>query len=592
MALRARDYQSEAVGSLYTYFGAHTGNPVIAMPTGTGKSVVIALFLQSIYHAFPRERVMVLTHVKELIQQNYQKLLDAWPTAPAGVYSAGLGKRDTMQKIIFAGIASVAKRAAEFGHVGLVIVDEAHLVSPSETTMYQAFVAALRKANPYVKVIGLTATPWRLGHGHIVGDDSLFTHVCFDITGRAAFNRLLEEGYLCPLVPKSTTAKLNVDGVHMRGGEFVAGELQSAVDQHDITNRALSEALALANDRSSWLLFCSGVDHAIHVAEALTAMGRPCKAVHSGMPDAERNKVISDWKAGRLGAVANNNVLTTGIDFPGLDCIVVLRPTASTVLWVQMLGRGTRPDYAKGHDLSHAQGRLEAIRASGKQNCLVLDFAANTPRLGPINDPVLPRKKGEKQGEAPVKLCPACATYNHASARHCCFCGAEFPTYGPKVHDTAGTDELIRIDVPVTKVFDVDHVTYACHHKVGKPPMLKVSYFCGLRMFQEYVCFEHPDNFSQRKAQRWWRERSNGLAYPGSTTEAMKHGEALRAPTQLRVWVNKQYPEIMQVCYDGSAFGERMEGTSKVPSTYVEAEAPPARTPSTTADLSDDDIPF
>lgn len=600
MALHGRDYQLEAVSSLYHYFGRKHGNPVIAMPTGTGKSVVIALFLKSVFHHYPRERVMVLTHVKELIKQNFQKLLDAWPTAPAGIYSAGLGRRDTLQKIIMAGIASVAKRAAEFGHVGLVLIDEAHLVSPTDTTMYRTFIEALRKVNPHVKVVGLTATPWRLGQGHITGEGSLFTDVCFDITGMAPFNRLIAEGYLCPLVPKATTATLDLDGVHMRGGEYIASELQDAVDKSHITRAALHEAMQLAGDRASWLVFCSGVDHAVHTSDILNEMGIECRAVHSKMPEKEADAAVADWKAGRLRVITNNNVLTTGIDHPALDCIIMLRPTASAVLWVQMLGRGTRPLYASGYDLNTVQGRLDAIQHSTKQNCLVLDFAGNTRKLGPINDPVLPRKKGDAPGEAPVKLCPACATYNHASARHCMCCGAEFPAYGPKVLATAATDELIKMDVPVVEVFAIEHVVFSKHLKAGKPPSMKVSYYSKLRAFQEFVCFEHPDGYSKRNAASWWRQHTPGPeqpATPATVDAALELVQHLRAPTHLRVWINKQYPQIMNACYDGTAFGTQApSGTA--PSTDVDVprplppavpRAPRVATPSTDWD---DDIPF
>lgn len=595
--LTGRDYQVEGVDSLFTYFANKTGNPLLAMPTGTGKSVVIALFLHRVYRMYPTQRVMMLTHVKELIQQNFAKLLEAWPAAPAGVYSAGIGRRDTHQKITFAGIASVAKRASEFGRIDLILIDEAHLVGPNDETMYLSFIAELRKVNPYLKVIGLTATAWRLGHGKLHEGHPIFTDVCYDLTTRSAFNRLIDEGYLCTLIPKSTTAKLDTTGVATRGGEFSLGDLQAVVDKHEITYAALQEAVQLAHDRWSWLLFCSGVDHSEHVADMLTALGIPCKAVHSKMKASDRDQIIADWKAGRLRAVTNNNVLTTGIDHPALSCIVVLRPTLSTVLWVQMLGRGTRPFYAPGHDLNTVQGRLDAIAASHKQNCLVLDFAGNTRRLGPINDPVIPKKKGEKVGEAPIKTCPQCATFNHASARHCIYCGFEFPRYGPKVNDNASTEELIKIDAPVTHVFPIDSVTYSAHNKPGKPPSLRVTYYAGIRMFNEFLGFEHPDAFSQRRARRWWQERTpagiNGA--PGTTLEALERTGELMAPTHLRVWVNKQYPQILAACYDGSAFGEQPAGSVPQPDQQADASSKAmlkAKGKAAGFDDLDDDIPF
>lgn len=576
MALVLRDYQVATIDAIWNYFSSgKTGNPVAVMPTGTGKSVVIAGLAQRVLYNYPLERMMVLTHVKELIDQNFKKLLELWPTAPAGIYSAGIGRKDTKQKIIFAGIASVAKKAELFGHIGLIIVDESHLVSPEDVTLYRKFVEALRKVNPHVKVIGFTATPWRLGYGHIAGDGSLFTDVCMDLATIDAFKWFIHEGYMCPLVPKSTSAKLDVDGVHMRGGEFIASELQAAVDKKPLIQQALEEAVHLAGDRSCWLVFCAGVEHSAHVAEELNARGIPCKAVHSKMSAGERDAAIADWKAGRLRALTNNNVLTTGIDNPMLDCIVVMRPTGSTTLWVQMLGRGTRPLYAPGFDIATRQGRLDAIAEGGKANCLVLDFAANTPRLGPINDPVIPKRKGETKGDAPVKLCPSCSTYNHASALNCIFCGHAFPKHVTIVQAHAGTDELMKLDLPEMKTYHVTHVTYATHSKPGKPLMMRVTYYGKIQRFSEFVLFEHRDQFSRQRAAEWWHKHASNKSTggpPNGTEEALLRANIghLKAPTHIRVWINTQYPKVMDVCFDGSDFGAKPAGADWEPSVNVD----------------------
>ena len=545
MLIQLRDYQAAAVQSVWEYFKTNTGNPCLALPTGTGKSVVIGGFLEQIYRQYPMQKVLVLTHVKELIQQNYEKLKAMWPHAPAGINSSGLNRRDFHDRIIFAGIASVAKHAYSFGRVDLVLVDEAHLISPNEETMYQRFLMALREINPYIKVIGFTATPWRLGQGKIT-QDGIFTDICFDMTSVAAFNWLIQQGYLSPLIPKKTELLLDVSGVHKSGGEFKANELQLAVDKDAITYEALTETLQLGVDRNHWLIFASGVEHANNIASMLTTMGVECKAVHSKMSDAERDSIIAEFKAGKIRAVVNNNVLTTGFDFPAIDLIVMLRPTSSTVLWVQMLGRGTRP-------------------WEGKENCLVLDFAGNTARLGPINDPVIPRKKGEKTGEAPVRICPKCSMYNHASARFCGGqpyptaegCGEEF-TFTTKLRKAASTNELIKSDAPIVEVFFVDSVTYAIHNKPGKPPSLKVSYYCGLRRFVEFIHFELP-GWGERKAKQWWGDRvQEGVtAFPVTTATALEWApKALQVPTRVRVWTNKPYPEIMAVSFNPDKEGE------------------------------------
>ena len=567
MTIAPRSYQVEAVKATFTYFQHKQGNPLVAMPTATGKSVVIAMTIQMALWYYPRTRVMVLTHVKELIAQNYEKLKSLWSTAPAGIYSAGLKRKEANQSITFAGIGSVAKRASEFGFIDFVLIDEAHMVSPHDETLYQKFLNDLRKVNPNLKVIGYTATPWRLGSGHLT-EDGIFTDVCFDITGLQAFNRLIAEGFLSPLVTKRTALQLETKGLHMRGGEFIAGEVQLAVNKQGITAEALKEVMELGHDRKHWLVFASGVEHAIDITGMLCDLGIPAVAIHSDMGDTARDKAIIDFKSGVYRAAVNNNVLTTGFDFPAIDMIVVLRPTASTVLWVQMLGRGTRIN-------------------PGKNDCLVLDFAGNTRRLGPINDPMIPRKKGDPcGGEAPVKVCEGCGCYNHASVPRCVHCGNEFH-FAVKITGTAGTDEVIKLDLPVVEVFKVDHITYGLYEKMERPPMVKVTYYCGLRAFSDYVCIQH-DGFAQRKARQWWKERCD-VPFPESSVDAMTLTDHIKPATHLRIVVNKKYPDIIGYCFDGTAFGTAPP--SDAPTAEVVAGYK-GRGPRATVKLEDDDIPF
>lgn len=601
-----RDYQAAAEQSLYDYFAKNTGNPLIAMPTGTGKSVVIASFLFNLYRRYPTQRVMVVTHVKELIAQNFDKLVKLWPMAPAGINSAGLGKRDTEHKIIFAGIGSVYKNAEAFGHIDLLFIDEAHLVSPSDTTRYQAFIAALKIRNPMLKVIGLTATPWRLGHGHIAeGGDGIFTDVCFDLCTTAAFNWLIAEGYLCTLTPKKTGVILDTAGVHKTGGEFNMKQLQDAVNKDKITEAAVQEMIEGAKDRASWLIFAAGVEHAIRTADILNYYGIRTAAIHSKLP--EKGKGSRDWllkayKAGEFQCATNNNILTTGFDHPSLSFIGCLRPTLSSILWVQLLGRGTRPDYAPGYDLSTKDGRLAAIQASHKHDCLVHDFANNTKRLGPINDPVVPRRKGEGGGgEAPVKVCPACMTWCHATARVCPACAHEF-AFTVKIQQEASTIALVKPDMPEVKAFKVDHISVSVHTKLGNPPALRVTYYSNLRHFVEFIGFENPT--SRGRAGMWWRERAGpGVPVPATTEEALQLVQGLRQPTHINVWHNKKpYPQIMKYDFTGTAFGAEPVPPAQQPApppvqVYASprvglAQVAPVQAEEPSPALLDDDIPF
>lgn len=529
--MKLRDYQNEAVQSVFNYFGEHDGNPVIAMPTGTGKSLVIAGFLERALKTWSSQRFLVLTHVKELIEQNANKMRQLWPTAPVGIYSAGLRQRDTHMPIIFGGSASVVNCIERFGHRDLLLIDECHLLSPKADTTYQVIIDELKRVNPYLKVVGLSATPYRLGQGMIT-DGGIFTDVCCDMTGVAAFNKFIAEGYLVPLYPRRTKTELDVSEVGVSGGEFTQNALQAAVDKQDVTFKALEEMCDAAADRNSWLIFASGVEHSEHVATMLNSFGVSCAAIHSKMSQGERDGRLRDYKTGKLRCLVNNNVLTTGFDHPPLDFIGMLRPTMSPGLWVQMLGRGTRPS-----------------PETGKEDCLVLDFAGNTRRLGPINDPRIPRKKGKGGGDAPVKICEHCGTYNHASVRVCDFCGEEF-TFETKIVPVAATEELIKSDIPVIDYFDVQQVYYYLHEKPGSAPSIRVSYYCsgGMQKFDEWVCLEHS-GFPGKKARDWWRQRFPGDYVPETTAEGLRLITQLRVPRRIKVWVNKKYPEVLSYEY-------------------------------------------
>lgn len=557
MPLIARDYQIESVNALFNYFQTNKGNPLVGLPTGTGKAFVIADFVQKALMMYSRQKILVTTHVKELVDQNYEEFLDQWPQAPAGVYSAGLGRKDTHQAVIFCGIASIARNIHAFGKVDLFLVDEAHLISPSDETMYMKVINFLREVNPNMKVIGFTATPWRQGQGLLIHGGGVFTDFAINLTDMKSFNRFIKEGYLVPLVSKPTQTILDVTGVHLRMGDYNEKELQLAVNKDHITYAALQEAMAYGATRQSWIVFATGLDHADKIRQMLDHLGVSCRVVHSKMPKKERDQNIADWKKLKFKCIINMGVLTTGVNHPALDFIIMLRPTMSTVLWVQMLGRGTRPLYMPGYDITTLDGRLASIAASAKQNCMVMDFSGNIKRLGPINDPVLPRKKGEAKGEAPVKVCDGCGMYNHISAKYCGGepyptnegCGSEF-VFRVQLTRAASTQEIIKNDEPIVESFAVDRITCAVHRKVGKPDSIRVTYYCGLQRFHEFIMPEHT-GFGRRKALAWWQKRTQ-LELPGTTDEAIALFDQLDVPTHIRVWVNKPYPEILAETFIGA----------------------------------------
>ncbi len=541
-----RWYQNEAEFAVFNYFEmGGRGNPIVAMPTGTGKSHVIANLIKRIFCMYPNQRVMMITHVKKLIQQNAEKLMQVWPTAPLGIYSAGLKSRDMIMPIVFGGIQSVAKAIARsleddsnqlipqhmkhFGWRDLIFIDEAHLLSPNEDTEYQYVIAELKKINPHIKVIGFTATPYRMKQGMITDDNGIFTDICYDITGIEAFNRMIAEGFMSPIISKPTRTIIDVSNVGMVGGEYNQKQVDKAVDTDEITYKACCEIMEYASNRNSWMIFGSSIDNAEHINAMLQSFGVNSVVVHSKLKDCDQR--ILDFQNGQYQCIVNKDMLTTGFDHPPIDFIGDLQPTMSPGKHVQKWGRGTRPS-----------------PATHKSNCLGLDFAGNVRRLGPINDPVKPRKPGQGGGDAPIRICDACGAYNHASARTCCNCGIEF-SFETKIFGTAGTEAFLRSDAPIVEYFKVAKVIYNLHEKkdangvLTSPPSIKVSYFCGLQMFNEWIMLEHG-GLPGKKARDWWKSRHQEEP-PPTTYQALQRVSELRKPAQIRVWVNKKYPDIL-----------------------------------------------
>lgn len=525
-------HQNEAVDSIFFYYAkGGTGNPVVAMPTASGKSLVIAEFVKKVLQRWPRQRFILATHVKELIEQNAEKLKTQWPQVPLGIFSAGLGQRDTLFPVIYGGIGSMVNCVEKFGWRDLLLIDEAHLLSPKDDTNYQYFIKELKKINPNMRVIGFTATPYRLGQGMLT-DDGIFTDICYDLTSFKAFNKLIEDGYLIAPIPKRPRTEIISAGelskLKITAGDYNQADAEKAVDKDLVTYAACKEIVGEGFDRQCWLGFASGVKHAEHVSDCLNSMGIDSTFIHSKLSDEECDKRFNDWKAGKYRAIVNYGKLTTGVDHPPIDLIFVLRLTTSTVLWVQIVGRGTRPS-----------------PATHKENFLVLDFARNTERLGPINDPVIPRKrkKGELPGVPPVRICPQCGVYNHARNVVCSACGFVFPKL-QKLDNTAGTAALLRTEEPVVIMVPVNRVIYHRRQKSHGPEMIQVQYFCGFERYNEYVCLEHG-GYAKVKAIAWWKQRMGSKVAPPTTAEAMKYIETLRKPRMLRVWVNKKYPEVL-----------------------------------------------
>jgi len=451
-AISLRPYQRATIDSVYEWFHANAkGHPVVVLPTGGGKSIIVASLIQEALQSWPETRILMLTHVKELLEQNHEKMIELWPDAPVGIFSASMRQKVLTEPITFAGIQSIHKHPEKLGHCDLVIIDECHLLNNKQEGKYREFIAALERINPSLRVIGLTATPYRLGQGYLnEGDNALFT----DIIQSTSIEQLVDDGFLAPLRSKHTRAAIDVSNVHKVAGEYKADELEQAAMKS--SGGIALEVLDRTRDCKSVLVFCAGVDAAVEMSELLGG-----EFVHGGTSKTEREEKLRRFKNFETKFLTNANILTTGFNHPDLDCIVLARPTMSPGLYVQMAGRGMR------------------IKSHVKE-CLVLDFAGCVAQHGPVTQVIPPSKKGGKPGDAPVKTCPGilpdgseCLELIHLSVMICPACGYVFQKkeQKQKLHDDCimGFSPLEMI---VTEWEWRVHVS-----KQSQKEMLKVKYY-------------------------------------------------------------------------------------------------------------------
>lgn len=463
--MQLRDYQQRSLDMLYDWMRNNQGNPCVALPTGSGKSVVIGSLAMNAVKQWPSTRILMVTRSQELIQQNAEKLRSLWPGAPMGIYSASLGKKQLGEPITIGGPLSLANVVDKLGHIDLCIIDECHDISHKEEGSYRKIITHLKMVNPYLRVIGYTATPFRLGHGLITDKPAIFD----ELIEPASIEELIFKGYLSQLRSKQTGFVLDTSGVKKRGGDFIESDLQKAVDTEDNNVRMVEEVIARAGNRKSWMFFCSGIEHAEHVRDILIRFGIQAAAVHSKMQGG-RKQAIDDFKSGKLRAITNVNALSTGFDHPAIDLLVMARPTMSVGLYLQQAGRGLRI-------------------CEEKDDCLVLDFAGCVETHGPVTAVIPPSKNGEKSGKPPVKPCPECGEILHASTMTCTACGHIFEREEPKL--ALRNDDIMGIngrEMAVTSWLWSKHTSQSS----GKD-MLRCTYYGLLsdKPVTEYFCVTH-----------------------------------------------------------------------------------------------------
>lgn len=556
MSMELRWYQEQAVESTISYLCNEIGNPVICLPTGSGKSIVIAELCRRAVKEF-NGRVVVLQHREELIKQNAAKIQSLLPGVRVGIYSAGLNSKQSSEDVVVAGIQSIYKKAMDVAPRQLILIDECHLVPNEGDGMYQTFLSDLFQLQDCrYRVVGLTATPFRTGQGPICGEGKVFDAISYN----ANINDLIKHGFLCNLTSKPADFSVDTSRLRQRNGEFLIEEVEGLF-HGDAIKQAVGEIVGKTADRHSIMIFCTSVRHAETVENLLKIFfehNPECVAsIFGHTSPLERSAYIRGFVEQRIRFLINVDVLTTGFDAPCVDAICILRATASPGLYAQIVGRGLRV-----HE--------------SKKDCLVLDFGENILRHGSIDNvrvrrpkdvflaadgtevPLQPADANEEE-KTTGNLCPACEQLVPTS-QLICECGFRFP---PVARHNPTSDQVTNIiGKTPPKVFNVLEVHYSRWKKADKPTTMRVDYKVtadGVDLpagISEWVCFEHQ-GFARDKAHDWWTKRSN-VQIPDTVDDAVTIATlgGVAEPNSLIAEHDGKFWRIKKVQIDGDLPGQ------------------------------------
>ncbi len=425
--MKLRYYQQDALKALDKFLKEKKRrNPLLVLPTASGKSLIIASFINK----NSDKKILLLTHRRELIQQNYSELKNVAPNLKIDIYSASLSRKELASKIIMASIQSYYNLPVEkLGKFDYIIIDECHLVSPRETSQYLNVLRRLKMLNPRLVVVGLSATPYRLDSGVLTeGKNKIFDEIAYEIS----ITELLEKGYLCPMITR-VAMEQDLSKIKIDRGDYNKTELEDKLSEKNLVRRTIKDLLERGKNKKSWIIFAAGKRHLKIISNILNDNLITHVVVYSGMSSVERRVNIELFKRQKVQALVNIDILTTGFNATNIDLIAMLRPTKSTALYVQMVGRGFRKDPCK-------------------KDCLILDYSNNIKEHGCVDAiKTLKTMKGLMlmRDVNFTKKCHGCHAPMRMEAIECKECGKEYEaTHRHFSHESSASELSILAGNP------------------------------------------------------------------------------------------------------------------------------------------------
>lgn len=457
--MKLRDYQLECIDAVWEelYKGE---SALVQAPTGSGKTLTFSHLIKKSLEQYASMRTIILMGRVDLVLQTEAAIARVVERRHIGAYCGSLNRREINRPVTVASIHSVVDIDTPI--YNMIIIDETHNLD-QDSGSYIKFIEKQRARNPKLKIVGFTATPFR-SDGVIYGEEKIFKRLCYKKT----IQDMIALGYLCRPILKQAENAYDTSNLRIRAGEYMAEDIDALVSDEAVMRSQVREALDKMKGRKAVAWATANIDHCERLLKILQEeegenafAGGIVAAIHSKQTRDVRGNNLSRFTSGGARHMVFVSILSEGFDYPPIDCIVLMRPTRSPVLYVQTVGRGLRI-------------------YPGKDDCLVLDYGQVVRELGPLDDPKVKGKKGE--GEAVLKLCPQCSSWVAGGFRQCPDCSFEFPppaTPEDKLTKRADNNAEILSKANEPETEEVGPVYISMHQAKSGNACVKIVYSYG-----------------------------------------------------------------------------------------------------------------
>lgn len=534
-----RDYQKQALTTIYADL-KNNQHVLLSAIMGAGKTVMCARLIERLFNE-SNKKFLILMHKVELVDQFYQTFIQFTdvPALHIGVCSAGRNLRELHQRIIIGTLQTFVNYLNDFNYCDLLVIDEAHRITIDTGSQYDKIINYLKSKNEKMRILGLTATPFRLDHGYIYGNKckkdkkNLFEKINFQVE----YKMLLEQGYLMKLdgvVCADETLKIDLDGVGIQAGEYILSQLGHVMEKEIHIDTAVKAVCDYCMEYQKICVFACTIEHAEALYTAFDKVFHGCATiVHSKLSKTDREQNLKDWKSGNKVIMISVNILIEGFDFKQLDCLVFARPTKSPVLWLQAVGRILRT-------------------VEGKIKALLVDLTLNTQTFGTDLDNIkvrIPKNNNIKTGEM-EKMCPECGNVVHIACRICGECGYEWTVEQVKKEMAEKLPDMKRIvfgeDNEVAIWIEIDAMECSIHETKEDKKLGRIDYYYAAHYHVSlYLCFsDYYQGYAVEKANEIWTKISDD-PFPVDCEDFKYKMRYLKIPNKILIKNNGKFKKII-----------------------------------------------